>query len=92
MIGRMMKTKSGNNEKSGAIGERQTPKRADEAVTWPSPLLTVNEAAGYLRISRPMLYRVLRGKRLRRLKIRGRTLFDKKDLDRFIEDSKDKEP
>jgi len=63
-----------------------------EAAEPESPLLTVEEAARYLRISRPMVYRLLQTKQLRPVKIGSRTLFDKKDLDRFIEESKEERP
>lgn len=63
-------------------------KRKDEDTE--SPLLTVEEAARYLRISRPMMYRLLQQKRIRPVKIGTRTLLDKKDLDRFIEESKER--
>ena len=53
-----------------------------------SRLLTVKEACTYLRISAPTLYRMLERQELVPVKIGKRTLFDKKDLDVYIDASK----
>jgi excisionase family DNA binding protein len=51
-------------------------------------LFTVNDTCAYLSISRMSLYRLIQQKKLSPLTISGRTLFDRKDLDEFIERSK----
>lgn len=51
-------------------------------------LFTVNDTCAYLSISRMSLYRLIQQKKLLPLTIAGRTLFDRKDLDEFIERSK----
>jgi len=51
-------------------------------------LFTVNEACIYLSISRMSLYRMMERKEITPVKIGNRTLFDKRDLDEFIEKSK----
>ncbi len=51
-------------------------------------LFTVKEAMEYLRISRPTLYRLINQGKLKPVKIGKRTLLDKADLDRLIEESK----
>jgi excisionase family DNA binding protein len=51
-------------------------------------LLTVDEAAKMLRISRGSLYTLMKNKKIRVTKIGGRTLIDRKDIDDFIEKSK----
>jgi excisionase family DNA binding protein len=51
-------------------------------------LFTVRETCAYLRISPPTLYRMLVRDELIPVKIGKHTLFDKKDLDTFIEGSK----
>ncbi|MEO0248648.1 MAG: helix-turn-helix domain-containing protein [candidate division WOR-3 bacterium] len=53
-----------------------------------SRLLTVKETCKYLRISAPTLYRMLERNELITVKIGKRTLFDKKDLDAYIDSSK----
>jgi|MudIll2142460700_1097286.scaffolds.fasta_scaffold103216_2 excisionase family DNA binding protein len=53
-----------------------------------SRLLTVKETCTYLRISAPTLYRMLERQELVPVKIGKRTLFDKKDLDVYIDTSK----
>ncbi len=53
-----------------------------------SRLLTVKETCSYLRISPPTLYRMIERRELIPVKIGKRTLFDKKDLDRFIDAAK----
>lgn len=53
-----------------------------------SRLLTVDEAAKMLRISRASLYTLMKNKKIRVTRIGGRTLFDRKDIDDFIEKSK----
>lgn len=51
-------------------------------------LLTIKEACDYLRISRATLYRFINQGKLKPVKIGKRTLIDKADLDRLIEESK----
>lgn len=51
-------------------------------------LLTIDETAKELRISRPTLYRHIKDKLIRVTRIGGRTLIDRKDLEEFIERSK----
>ncbi|OQB72535.1 MAG: Helix-turn-helix domain protein [Deltaproteobacteria bacterium ADurb.Bin135] len=51
-------------------------------------LFTVNEACTYLSISRMSLYRMMERKEIAPVKIGNRTLFDKRDLDEFIEKAK----
>jgi excisionase family DNA binding protein len=57
-----------------------------------SRLLTVKETCKYLRISAPTLYRMLERKELIPVKIGKRTLFDRKDLDAYIDASKGPAP
>ncbi len=60
-----------------------------------SRLLTVKETCKYLRISPPTLYRMLERHELTPVKIGKHTLFDKKDLDKYIDAAKgplDKSP
>ncbi len=51
-------------------------------------LLTVKEACDYLRISKVSLYKLINQGKLKPVKIGKRTLIDKADLDRLIEESK----
>ena len=51
-------------------------------------LFTVKEACTYLGISRMSLYRMMERKEISPVKIGNRTLFDKRDLDEFIEKAK----
>ncbi len=53
-----------------------------------SRLLTVRETCSYLRISPPTLYRMLERRELTPVKIGKRTLFDKSDLDKYIDAAK----
>ena len=53
-----------------------------------SRLLTVKETCTYLRISPPTLYRMIDRRELVPVKIGKRTLFDRKDLDKYIDASK----
>ncbi len=53
-----------------------------------SRLLTVRETCKYLRISPPTLYRMLERHELIPVKIGKHTLFEKKDLDRYIDAAK----
>ncbi len=53
-----------------------------------SRLLTVKETCKYLRISPPTLYRMIDRKELVPVKIGKRTLFDRKDLDKYIDAAK----
>ena len=54
----------------------------------PSRLFTVTETCKYLRISPPTLYRMIERGELVPVKIGKRTLFDRKDLDTFIDAAK----
>ncbi len=47
-------------------------------------LITVNEALALLRISRPTLYRLINDGSLRPVRIGKRTLFEERELQRFI--------
>jgi excisionase family DNA binding protein len=49
-----------------------------------SATLTVRDAAQYLGVSEPTVWRMLRGGELPRTKIRGRTLVRRVDLDIFL--------
>ena len=51
-------------------------------------LLTVKETCGYLRISPPTLYRMIERRELVPVKIGKRTLFDRQDLDKYIDAAK----
>jgi excisionase family DNA binding protein len=53
-----------------------------------SRLFTVTETCKYLRISPPTLYRMIERGELVPVKIGKRTLFDRKDLDTFIDAAK----
>ncbi len=53
-----------------------------------SRLLTVKETCSYLRISPPTLYRMIDRRELVPVKIGKRTLFDRKDLDKYIDAAK----
>ncbi len=53
-----------------------------------SRLLTVKETCKYLRISPPTLYRMIDRNELVPVKIGKRTLFDRSDLDRYIDAAK----
>ncbi len=52
-------------------------------------LLTVKDVMVVLRISRPTLYRLLKGRKLQPVRIGSRTLFDANDIRAFIEGSKE---
>ena len=51
-------------------------------------LLTVKEATQYLKISKVTLYKLIKQGKIKPVKIGKRTLIDKNDLDRLIEESK----
>lgn len=53
-----------------------------------SRLLTVKETCSYLRISPPTLYRMIERHELIVVKIGKRTLFDRTDLDKYIDAAK----
>jgi excisionase family DNA binding protein len=53
-----------------------------------SRLLTVKETCLYLRISPPTLYRMIERRELGPVKIGKRTLFDREDLDKYIDAAK----
>jgi excisionase family DNA binding protein len=50
-----------------------------------SGALNVEEAADYLRVSRATIWRLLSTKELRRVRIGGRTVIRRVDLDSFLE-------
>ena len=50
----------------------------------PSAALTVDEAADYIRVSRAMIWRLLKNKLLARTRIGGRTVVRRIDLDAFL--------
>ena len=50
-----------------------------------SGALHVEEAADYLRVSRATIWRLLSTKELRRVRIGGRTVIRRVDLDSFLE-------
>ena len=55
------------------------------------PLLTINEAARYLRVGRTTLYQLMKEGELQTVKlVQGRTHFCQQDLDSFIESKKSK--
>jgi excisionase family DNA binding protein len=51
----------------------------------PSAALSVEEAADYLRVSRASVWRLLKNKSLARVRIGGRTVVRRVDLDAFLE-------
>lgn len=51
-------------------------------------MLTVKETMGYLKIGRTTLYKLIKQGRIKPVKIGKKTLIDKNDLDRLIEESK----
>lgn len=53
-------------------------------------LLTIKEAMKYLKIGRTTLYKLIKEGKIKPVKIGKRTLIDKADLDRLIEESKGK--
>jgi excisionase family DNA binding protein len=53
-----------------------------------SPLVSLDDAATYLGISRDGIYRLIAAGELSAIKIRRRTLLDPEDIDRLIERSK----
>lgn len=57
-------------------------KTSSEPVT--RELLTVAETAEYLRVSRTQLYKLMRRDAVKFIKLGGRTLFRKSDLDGMI--------
>lgn len=52
-----------------------------------SPILNVADTAAYLCVSRPSVYRLARNGDLKTVKLGGRTLFRRADLDALIERS-----
>lgn len=50
-----------------------------------SGALNVEEAADYLRVSRATIWRLLSAKELRRVRIGGRTVIRRVDLESFLE-------
>jgi excisionase family DNA binding protein len=51
----------------------------------PLSCLTVDEAAQYLRISRAFLYQLIRGGRIKTIKIGRRTIVRRVELSRFLD-------
>ncbi len=51
-------------------------------------LLNVKEAASFLKIKVPTIYRYVCDKRIPHIKIGSRTMFDPEDLKKWIEDRK----
>jgi excisionase family DNA binding protein len=49
-----------------------------------SAALTVDEAADYIRVSRATIWRLLKSKSLARVRIGGRTVVRRVDLDAFL--------
>ncbi len=49
------------------------------------PCFTVNEAAQYLRISRALLYQLIRQGRIKTIKIGARTIIRGAELERFLD-------
>jgi len=50
-----------------------------------SPCFTIGEAAQYLRISRALLYQLIRNGRIRTVKIGTRTIIRGAELERFLD-------
>jgi len=48
------------------------------------PCFTINEAAQYLRISRALLYELIRDGRIKTVKINSRTIIRDAELERFL--------
>ena len=57
----------------------------------PAALLTLNEAAQVLRISRRTMYQLINKNRLKTVRINERRLVTTQDLRQFIEDLRDEE-
>ena len=58
----------------------------DENIATPSPLMTTKEAASYLRVSVRQLYNLrLAEVPLCPIKIEGKTLYHRHDIDQFID-------
>lgn len=55
--------------------------------TTESPVLTAINAAAYLSVSKPTLYRLIKKGEVKPVKLGGRTLFRRADLDALIERS-----
>lgn len=53
----------------------------------PSGAFTVEESADYLRVSRATVFRLLQTRKIPRVRIGGRTVIRKTDLDSFLERS-----
>lgn len=53
-------------------------------------LLTIKEAMKYLKVGKNTIYKLIHEGKLKPVKIGKRTLLDKADLDRLIEESKGK--
>lgn len=49
------------------------------------PCFTINEAAQYLRISRALLYKLIREGRIQTVKINSRTIVRGAELERFLD-------
>jgi excisionase family DNA binding protein len=50
----------------------------------PSAALTIDEAADYIRVSRATIWRLLKNKSLARIRIGGRTVVRRTDLDELL--------
>ena len=48
-------------------------------------LLTVNEVRAFLRVSRPQVYKLVRGGELRAVRVGARLRFRPEDIDRYLE-------
>ena len=67
------------------------PNETSESTGLPEPLLTLNEAAQVLRISRWTMYQLINKNRLKTVRINERRLVTTQDLRQFIEDLRDEE-
>jgi excisionase family DNA binding protein len=53
--------------------------------------ITISEASAYLKLSKPSLYSYTSRKKIPHIKLSGKVLFDKNDLDNWINSKKHKE-
>ena len=67
------------------------PHETSESAGLPVALLTLNEAAQVLRISRWTMYQLINKNRLKTVRINERRLVTTQDLRQFIEDLRDEE-
>jgi excisionase family DNA binding protein len=61
--------------------------RLDRPEPAPSPYVTVEEAAAYLRCSRQRIHDLLSARRLRRFKDGSRTLLDRVEVEAWVEEA-----